>query len=111
MDKRFGVILVGSGADGSTLARCLAPSGNNILILERGDWPKRLVANWDAAAVFEHSCYASPDTWYDRNARPFQCRRCIISSVEGDHLFAEAGLSGQPRQAQAPQLEVFHAQL
>jgi choline dehydrogenase-like flavoprotein len=72
MDKRFDVIIVGSGAGGGTLARCLAPSGKNILILERGDWLKREAGNWDAAAVFEYNRYISPDTWYDRNGRPFQ---------------------------------------
>ncbi|MGB7782177.1 MAG: GMC family oxidoreductase, partial [Pseudolabrys sp.] len=72
MDKRFDVIIVGSGACGGTLARSLAPSGKNILILERGDWLKREADNWDAAAVFEYNRYVSPDTWYDRNGRPFQ---------------------------------------
>jgi choline dehydrogenase-like flavoprotein len=47
MDKRFGVIIIGSGAGGGTLARCLAPSGKSILILERGDWLKREAHNWD----------------------------------------------------------------
>ncbi|MGA8467619.1 MAG: GMC family oxidoreductase, partial [Pseudolabrys sp.] len=72
MDKRFDVIIVGSGAGGGTLARSLAPSGKNILILERGDWLNREADNWDAAAVFEYNRYVSPDTWYDRNGRPFQ---------------------------------------
>jgi choline dehydrogenase-like flavoprotein len=72
MEKRFDVIIVGSGAGGGTLARCLAPSGKKILILERGDWLKREADNWDAAAVFEYNRYISPDTWYDRNGRPFQ---------------------------------------
>jgi choline dehydrogenase-like flavoprotein len=72
MDKRFDVIIVGSGAGGGTLARSLAPSGKEILILERGDWLKREADNWDAAAVFEYNRYVSPDTWYDRNGRPFQ---------------------------------------
>src|SRR5262249_47780152 len=69
MDKPFDVIIVGSGAGGGALARCLAPSGKDILILERGDWLKREAKNWDAAAVFEHNRYVSPDTWYDRNGR------------------------------------------
>ncbi len=72
MDKRFDVIILGSGAGGGTLARSLAPSGKNILILERGDWLKREADNWDTAAVFEYNRYISPDTWYDRNGRPFQ---------------------------------------
>jgi choline dehydrogenase-like flavoprotein len=72
MDKRFDVIIIGSGAGGGTLARQLAPSGKSILILERGDWLKREAQNWDAAAVFEQNRYVSPDRWYDRNGRPFQ---------------------------------------
>jgi choline dehydrogenase-like flavoprotein len=72
MDKRYDVIIIGSGAGGGTLARQLAPSGKSILILERGDWLKREAENWDAAAVFEHNRYVSPDTWYDRDGRPFQ---------------------------------------
>src|SRR5829696_6065415 len=72
MDKRYDVIIVGSGAGGGTLARQLAPSGKSILILERGDWLKREAENWDAAAVFEENRYVSPDTWYDRGGRPFQ---------------------------------------
>jgi len=71
MDKRFDVIIIGSGAGGGTLARQLAPSGKNILILERGDWLKREAENWDATAVFVHNRYVSPDTWYDRDGRPF----------------------------------------
>ena len=72
MDKRFDVIIIGSGAGGGTLARQLAPSGKNILILERGDWLKREAQNWDATAVFVENRYISPDTWYDRDGRPFQ---------------------------------------
>jgi choline dehydrogenase-like flavoprotein len=72
MDKRFDVIIIGSGAGGGTIARHLAPSGKNLLILERGDWLKREAENWEAAAVFEHNRYVSPDTWYDRHGRAFQ---------------------------------------
>jgi choline dehydrogenase-like flavoprotein len=72
MDKRYDVIIIGSGAGGGTLARQLAPSGKNILILERGDWLKREANNWDAAAVFEQNRYVSSETWYDRDGKPFQ---------------------------------------
>src|SRR3954453_12694254 len=72
MDKRFDVIIVGSGAGGGTLAKQLAPSGKSILILERGDWLKREAANWDATAGFVENRYISPETWYDRTGRPFQ---------------------------------------
>ena len=72
MNKQFDVIILGSGAGGGTLARHLAPSGKSIVILERGDWLKREAQNWDTAAVFQHNRYVSPETWYDRNGRPFQ---------------------------------------
>jgi len=72
MDQRFDVIIIGSGAGGGTLARQLAPSGKEILILERGDWLTREALNWDVAAVFEHNRYISSETWYDRDGRPFQ---------------------------------------
>ena len=72
MGKHFDVIIIGSGAGGGTLARHLAPSGKSILILERGDWLKREALNWDTAAVFQQNRYISPDTWHDRNGRPFQ---------------------------------------
>src|SRR5262245_6369503 len=72
MDKRFDVIIIGSGAGGGTLAGQLAPSGKNILILERGDWRKREAQNWDATAVFVQNRYVSPDTWYGHDGRPFQ---------------------------------------
>ena len=72
MDKRFDVIIIGSGAGGGTLARHLVPSLKSILILERGDWLKREAENWDATAVFVQNRYISPETWYDRDGRPFQ---------------------------------------
>jgi len=72
MDRHFDVVIIGSGAGGGTLARHLAPSGKSILILERGDWLKREALNWDATAVFRENRYVSPETWYDRNGRPFQ---------------------------------------
>jgi len=68
----YDVIIIGSGAGGGTLARQLAPSGKNILILERGDWLKREADNWDVASVFLKNRYISPDTWYDRDGKAFQ---------------------------------------
>jgi choline dehydrogenase-like flavoprotein len=72
MTGHYDVIIIGSGAGGGTLARCLAPTGKRILILERGDWLKREALNWDAKAVFVDNRYISPDTWYDRSGKAFQ---------------------------------------
>jgi choline dehydrogenase-like flavoprotein len=72
MAQRYDVIIIGSGAGGGTLARQLAPSGKNTLILERGDWLQREAENWDATSVFVKNRYISPETWYDRNGKAFQ---------------------------------------
>jgi choline dehydrogenase-like flavoprotein len=72
MPQQYDVIIIGSGAGGGTLARTLAPTGKRILILERGDWLKREALNWDAKAVFVDNRYISPDTWFDRDGKPFQ---------------------------------------
>jgi choline dehydrogenase-like flavoprotein len=72
MTDRYDVIIIGSGAGGGTLAHALAPTGKKILLLERGNFLPREMANWDPAAVFEDGKYISPDTWYDDDGKPFQ---------------------------------------
>jgi len=68
----YDVIIVGTGAGGGTLARCLAPSGKRILLLERGDWLPREPSNWLAQDVFVDNRYVSEDTWYDPKGKAFQ---------------------------------------
>src|SRR6185436_14840246 len=70
--ESYDVIIIGTGAGGGTLARHLAPSGRRILLLERGDWLPREFENWNTEAVFVDNRYVSPDTWYDRDGKPFQ---------------------------------------
>jgi len=72
MPGNYDVIIIGSGAGGGTLARHLAPSGKNILVLERGDWLKREKENWDAEEVFVKNRYVPSETWYDKSGKPFQ---------------------------------------
>lgn len=72
MTERYDVIIIGSGAGGGTLARHLAPSGKQILILERGDWLKREYENWSAESVFVDNRYISSDKWFDVNNKAFQ---------------------------------------
>ena len=71
-DRSYDVIIIGSGAGGGTLARHLAPSGKQILLLERGDWLPREIENWDAEEVFVKNRYVSKDTWYDEKGKAFQ---------------------------------------
>jgi choline dehydrogenase-like flavoprotein len=70
--SQYDVIIIGSGAGGGTLARCLAPTGKRILILERGGWLPRELENWDAEEVFVKNRYVPTETWYDKNNKPFQ---------------------------------------
>ena len=72
MAEHYDVIIIGTGAGGGTLAHTLAPSGKRILILERGGFLPREKDNWDAGAVFVQGRYVSPDTWDDKDGKPFQ---------------------------------------
>ena len=68
----YDVIIIGTGAGSGTLARRLAPSGKKILLLERGGWLPGEPENWSTVDVFVDGRYISPDTWYDKNGKPFQ---------------------------------------
>jgi choline dehydrogenase-like flavoprotein len=70
-DAAFDVIIIGTGAGGATLARRLAPSGQRILLLERGDWLPREPENWNPAQVLIDDRYVSPDEWSDADGRAF----------------------------------------
>jgi len=70
--EHYDVIVIGTGAGGGTLARHLAPSGQRILLLERGGWLPREPANWSTLDVFVDGRYISPDTWYDAKGQSFQ---------------------------------------
>ena len=72
MPEHYDVIVIGSGAGGGAVAHTLAPSGKRILILERGNFLPREMANWDVEEVFENNKYISEDTWYDADGHPFQ---------------------------------------
>jgi len=70
--EHYDVVIVGTGAGGGTLAHVLARSGKRILLLERGNFLPREMANWDPEQVFVDGRYSSKDTWYDSDGRPFQ---------------------------------------
>jgi choline dehydrogenase-like flavoprotein len=70
--EHYDVIIVGTGAGGGTLAHTLAPSGKQVLLLERGNFLPRETDNWDPKPVFVEGKYISPDTWYDADGQPFQ---------------------------------------
>jgi choline dehydrogenase-like flavoprotein len=68
---RYDIIVIGSGPGGATLAQRLAPSGKKILILERGEFLKRSMDNWNAHKVFIDNIYQAHETWYDQAGTAF----------------------------------------
>src|SRR5438067_1990046 len=71
MPDHYDAIIIGSGAGGGTLAHRLAPSGKKILLLERGDWLRREVDNWDSKAVFLKNKYKAKEEWLCEDGTPF----------------------------------------
>ena len=71
MPQRADVLVIGSGVGGATLAAGLAPTGANILILERGE---RLVDSADvrdARAIFQRGVFRPQEEWLDGAGTPF----------------------------------------
>jgi len=71
MGTDYDVIIIGSGAGGGTLAYKLAPSGLRILLLERGDYIKRELENWDSREVITKGRYKAKEKWIDKNGQQF----------------------------------------
>jgi len=67
----YDVIIVGSGPGGASLAHTLAPTGKRILLIERGDWLKRSIDNWDPHKVFVDNIYQADETWYAKDGKAF----------------------------------------
>jgi choline dehydrogenase-like flavoprotein len=71
MNDDYDVIIIGTGAGGGTLAHKLAPSGLRILLLERGDYIKRELENWDSREVITKGRYKAKEKWFDRTGQQF----------------------------------------
>jgi choline dehydrogenase-like flavoprotein len=69
--EHYDVIIIGTGAGGGTMAHQLAPTGNKILLLERGDFLPRERENWSTEAVFKNKRYQADETW-TYNGEPFR---------------------------------------
>jgi choline dehydrogenase-like flavoprotein len=70
-DRYYDLIIVGTGAGGGTLAHKLAPTGKNILILERGDFMPLEEQNRSDVDVFKRDRYRANEQWYDSAGEPF----------------------------------------
>ena len=67
-DRHYDIIIIGTGAGGGTLAGKLAPTGKQILILERGDFMPLEEQNRTSVDVFKRERYHAPSPWYDGEA-------------------------------------------
>ncbi len=68
----YDIIIIGSGAGGSTVARSLANTGKRILLLERGDFLPREPQNWDPNHIFLKRGYQIEEEWFDHEkGEPF----------------------------------------
>lgn len=72
MNDQYDIIIIGTGAGGSTMAYKLAATGKRILILERGGFIPKEKQNWDAHEVVTLGRYRPNDVWYDQDDKPFK---------------------------------------
>ena len=71
MDEHYDVIVIGSGAGGGTLTHALAPTGKQILLLERGGFLPREPENWSSQAVWGDLRYRNAGNGPTTNGKPF----------------------------------------
>ena len=73
--NHYDLIIIGR-AGGGTLARQLAPTGKQILILERGDFLPPEKDNWNAKEVYQNQRYFTDEQWYDNSGKTFHPQTC-----------------------------------
>ncbi len=71
MTANSDIVIIGSGMGGATCAAGLAPSGAEILILERGERLTRSAATRDPRAIFQRGVFRPQETWIDGAGRAF----------------------------------------
>lgn len=64
-------VIIGSGIGGATIAYGLAPSGADVLILERGDWLRDSPQARDLGAIFARGHFRSGEMWHDAHGEAF----------------------------------------
>ncbi len=72
MTNYYDIIIIGTGAGGSTMAYKLARTGKKILILERGGFIPKEKQNWDPHEVVTLGRYRPNDVWLDGDDKPFK---------------------------------------
>jgi choline dehydrogenase-like flavoprotein len=67
----FDIVIIGTGAGGATMARALAGTGAQILLVERGRPIPTEVENWSPAAVWRDLRYRTTERWLDERGEEF----------------------------------------
>lgn len=65
------VIIIGSGIGGASVAATLAPTGKQILILERGEHLTPSAQDRSDTAIFAEGHYRPKEAWLDGTGKPF----------------------------------------
>ncbi|MGO4333769.1 FAD-dependent oxidoreductase [Labrys sp. KB_33_2] len=65
------IVIIGAGMGGATMAHALAPSGAEILILDKGGQLPDRPENRDARAIFQRGFFRPQESWYDSDGNPF----------------------------------------
>ncbi|MDQ0394732.1 FAD-dependent oxidoreductase [Labrys monachus] len=65
------IVVIGAGMGGATIAHALAPSGAEILILDKGHQLPDRPENRDARAIFQRGFFRPQESWYDSAGKPF----------------------------------------
>ncbi|MGF1536145.1 MAG: GMC oxidoreductase [Elainellaceae cyanobacterium] len=104
MTQHYDVIIIGAGAGGGTLAYGLAPTGQRILLIERGDYLPREKENWDPDEIFIQGRYQANETWLNAQDQSFDPQAYYV--VGGNTKFYGAALQ---RMRQEDFGELHHA--
>lgn len=65
------IVIIGSGMGGATMAAALAPTGRQIVILERGDHMPDIPETRDAKAIFADGRFRPDEVWETPDGTPF----------------------------------------
>ena len=71
MKTHFDVIIIGSGAGGGTVAKVLAGTKADVLLLERGGAIPQEDGNWDPTVVWQELRYRATERWVDGDGKEF----------------------------------------
>lgn len=87
----FHTVIIGSGAGGATVAKRLAETQNEqILVIERGTAVPREDRNWDPDTIFSEKDYQTEEKWRDKDGESFKPEAYFV--IGGNTKFFGAAL-------------------